>query len=104
MKKGTAEELLHLLNSVHPIIKFTMELEKDGTLLFLNTPLRRKKDGTLNITVYRKPIHTDWYLHFSLAILPTSGEILSDVSTIGPGVSPPQTTMCGRRRTTWLEF
>ena len=58
------EGLLNHLNSVRPSIQFTFELEKDGSLPFLNTLLRRKKDGTLNITVYRKTTHTDLYLNF----------------------------------------
>ena len=55
LKKGMAEALLGHLNSVRPSIKFTVEIEKEGTLPFLDTLLRRKGDGTLDITVYRKP-------------------------------------------------
>ena len=52
------------LNSTHPTIMFTMEQE-DGNLLFLDSLLHRKDDRTLEVSVYRKPSHTDWYLHFS---------------------------------------
>ena len=64
VKKGMAEALLGHLNSVRPSIKFTVEIEKEGTLPFLDTLLRRKGDGTLDFTVYRKPPHTDRYLDF----------------------------------------
>ena len=42
-------------NSVRPSIKFMVELEKDGTFPFFDTLLRRKGDGTLDVTVYQKP-------------------------------------------------
>ena len=31
---------------------------------FLDTRITRKVDGKLDVTVYRKPTHTDRYLHF----------------------------------------
>ena len=64
VKRGMAEELLDHLNSVRPSIQFTLELEREGSLPFLDTLLRRREDGTLDISVYRKPTHTDRYLHF----------------------------------------
>ena len=65
VKKGKEEELLDHLNSVRPSIKFTMELEKDGKLPFLDCSLQRGEDGMLTSTVYRKPTHTDRYLHYT---------------------------------------
>ena len=64
MKKGDVDGLLNHLNSIRPSIKFTMELEEDGSILFLDTRVTRKVEGKLDITVYRKPTHTDRYLHF----------------------------------------
>ena len=57
------QEFLTYLNKQHPTIKFTMEQEQDGQLAFLDVNLSRNKDGTLNHRVYRKPTHTDRYLH-----------------------------------------
>ena len=61
------ESLLNHLNSVRTTIKFTMdlELERDGSLPFLDTKLTRREGGALDVTVFRKPTHTDRYLHFS---------------------------------------
>ena len=64
MKKGTVEELLIHLNNVRPSIRFTVEVEKDGRLPFLDTLLQSREDGSLDITIYRKPTHTDRYLDF----------------------------------------
>ena len=64
LRKGSTKELLHHLNGVRPTIKFTVEQEEDGTLPFLNTLLRRRRDCSLDVSVYRKPTHTDRYLHF----------------------------------------
>ena len=42
----------------------TVEVEKDGGLPFLDILLQRREDGSLDVTVYRKPTHTDRYLDF----------------------------------------
>ena len=59
------EPLLNHLNSVRTTIMFTMELERDGSLPFLDTKLTQREGRTLDVTVFRKPTHTDRYLHFS---------------------------------------
>ena len=45
-------------------IKFTMEEESNGELAFLDTLLKRN-NGEISVLVYRKPTHTDQYLHYS---------------------------------------
>ena len=65
MQRDAVEPLLRHLNEVRPTIKFTMELEKDGSLPFLHTSLTQREDRTLNVTVFRKLTHTDRYLHFN---------------------------------------
>ena len=64
LMKGSTEELLHQLNWDRPTTTFTVEQEEDGALPFLDTLLRRREDGSLDVSVYRKPMHTDQYLHF----------------------------------------
>lgn len=59
----TLTSFLDHLNGVHPNIKFTMEVEKDGSLPFLDVMTTRKPDGTLGHAVYRKPTHTNRYLN-----------------------------------------
>ena len=63
LRKGSTEGLLHHLNGVRPTIKFTMKQEEDRKILFLDTLLRRE-DGRLDVSVCRKPTHTDRYLRF----------------------------------------
>ena len=71
------EPLLHHLN-VCPTIKFTMELEKDGFLSFLNTKLAQREDGTLGVTVFRKQTHTDRYSHHPVSAKRTAVRSLFD--------------------------
>jgi hypothetical protein len=51
------------MNSQHPSITFTMKVEENGQLPFLDILICRKEDGILGHTVYRKPTHTDLYLN-----------------------------------------
>ena len=53
------------VNSLHPSIKFTLEMQKeDKTIPFLDV-LLIQEDGSLGQKVYRKPTHTDRYLHYN---------------------------------------
>ena len=56
--------LLDHLNKERHTIKFTMEKESRN-LPFLDTLLERREDRRLDISVYRKPTHTDRYLQYS---------------------------------------
>ena len=54
LRTGDVDGLLNHLNSLRPTIKFTMELEEEGSLPFLDTRVTRWTNGKLDITVYRK--------------------------------------------------
>jgi hypothetical protein len=57
------QRFLKHLNSIHQNIAFTMEVEQQGTLPFLDVLVKRGPNGSLGHSVYRKPMHTDLYLH-----------------------------------------
>ena len=65
VKSGTVQELHQHLNIIWPSIQFTVEVEQEGTLPFLDTYLCWMEDGSLDITVCRKSTHTIRYLHFN---------------------------------------
>ena len=58
------ENFFHHINNLHQNVKFTMEEESNGELAFLDTLLKRN-NGEISVLVYRKPTHTDQYLHYS---------------------------------------
>ena len=61
-KEASKQDFLQHINSVDPAIKFTVEDNKeDGSIPFLDTIVKPEVDGSLSITVYRKPTHTDQY-------------------------------------------
>ncbi len=60
------QRFLDHINSLHPSIKFTYEVQKDDkTIPFLDVLFTVREDGSLGHKVYRKPTHTDRYLHFN---------------------------------------
>ena len=58
------EHFFHHINNLHQNIKFTIEEESNGELAFLDT-LLKWNNGEISVLVYRKPTHTDQYLHYS---------------------------------------
>jgi hypothetical protein len=84
------QEFLLFLNSIHQNIKFTMDMENNDFLPFLDVLVCRQPNGTLGHTVYRKPTHTDLYLHArsehhpaqKRAILSTLGRTICDPSSL----------------------
>ena len=56
--------IIRHINNLHQNIKFAMEEESNGELAFLDTLLKRN-NGEISVLVYRKPRHTDQYLHYS---------------------------------------
>ena len=62
--KDYVDGFLQHLNSQQPTIRFTMEIEKDNTIPFLDTSVSRDSNNLLTTTVYRKPTHTDQYLGY----------------------------------------
>ena len=65
MKKAHKEEFLTHLNSVDKNIQFTSEEPRpDGSIPFLDILVTSGEDGRLDTTVYRKPTHTDQYMHW----------------------------------------
>ena len=57
------ENFFHHINDLHQNITFTMEEESTGELAFLDT-LLKLNNGKTSVLVYRKPTHTNQYLHY----------------------------------------
>ena len=64
-KAEHSQQLLHHINSQDPNIQFTLEEPgTDGSIPFLDTKVSPGPNNTILTTVYRKPTHTDQYLHW----------------------------------------
>ena len=66
VKRALVDKLLQHLNSQHPSIQFTVEVEKDGQLPYMDVTVSRDdQTNKLLTTVFRKPTHTGRYLHYT---------------------------------------
>ena len=63
LKKTQVNDFHNHLNSINPYLQFTIELEENRRLPFLDTVTIRS-NGKVVVDIYRKPTHTDKYLHY----------------------------------------
>ena len=63
VKRATIDSTLQHLNSQHPDIAFTMEVESNGRLPYLDATIRRN-GNRVTTSVHRKPTDTGRYLSF----------------------------------------
>ncbi|XP_069673690.1 uncharacterized protein [Periplaneta americana] len=61
--QDTLPDFIRHINSLRPQIQFTMEVETNGKLPFLDILISRNNNGSLGHAVYRKPTHTNLYLN-----------------------------------------
>ena len=59
-----SQQLLQHINNQDPHIQFTVQPTQQGSLPFLDTLVTIQPDNTPSTSVYRKPTHTDQYLHW----------------------------------------
>ena len=64
LQETEVEQFTQHLNSMDDNIKFTVEVEQNITLAFLDTCVCLKDDGSTKVNVYRKATHTDQYLNW----------------------------------------
>ena len=64
IKSSVIDDSHHHVNSTSPIIKFTLELENNSSLAFLDVRINRTVNCKLWTTIHHKPTHTDRYLQF----------------------------------------
>ena len=105
VKKDATEGLLDHLNSVRPSIQLTVEVEKDGMLLFLDTLLRRREDGIAwaSLSTGSPPTPTVTWTSSPTAH-PMSRGVWSGACMTGHVPSPAPRTTYRRKNTTfpWL--
>ena len=64
LQKRYVQEFHDHLNAINPHTQFTKEVEENNCISFLDTLTTRVHD-CIQVSVYRKPTHTDKYLDFN---------------------------------------
>ena len=65
IKTSEIDNFLQYINSLNQKIQFTVELENDNCLSFLDIKILKQLNGRLKFKVYRKPSSNDRYLDYS---------------------------------------
>ena len=98
-KEANKEGFLQHINSFDPAIRFTVEDNKeDGSILFLDTIVKPEADGTLSITVYRKPTQTSIYSG-TVTITSQPNLVLYKPFPIGPPMCAASLSCSNKKRT-----
>ena len=74
VKQNEITNVLAALNSYHPSIAFTYEIESNCSIPFLDVNIRRNIDGSFATSVFRKQTNTDIYMHW-LSFAPNSWKV-----------------------------
>ena len=81
LKRTQLENIFHHIKNLHQNIKFTMEEESNGELVFLDT-LLKWNNVKISLLVYSKPTHTYQYLHYSTHHQTSCKEVLFSLCLI----------------------
>ena len=63
--ENNGENFTDHINSIDIHIKFTLEIEQDGLLPFLDTAIILNDDASIDTRLYRKPTHTNQNLNWT---------------------------------------
>ena len=66
VKKGKLNEIINALNTFHPNISFTHEVEEESKMAFLDVLIKREETGSVQTGVYRKATNNSIYIHWNL--------------------------------------
>ena len=58
LRTDLVEDFYRHLNSIEPSIQFTLETESEGKVAFLDVLMSLNPDGSIDMTVHRKPTPT----------------------------------------------
>ena len=108
LPKDKVQHFHEHLNSIESTIQFTVEMEPEGTLPFLDTRIMHQSDGFLSTMVFRKSTHTDKYLDFQfhhrlahkVAVAHTLFDCAENICTDFPGSEKRRKMLRRHSRTT----
>ena len=65
VREDHIQTCLSTINSINSHIQFTVEIEMNSCLNFLDLKISRNRFDRLSFSIFRKPTHTDKYLNYN---------------------------------------